>query len=197
MDNKIIKRLHCKIKGFLKRKREEKKRRQHLEGLVRAQHEENKGLEEALKRKALKQQELENEKALQELALKYQKKQEREEHKGKLQRGLLGDVGPCIEKQSYTERLLLKALNSLGFYPEEQYQVSMMTVDLAFPEKKVIIEINGPHHTTEGQRLVDNRRAFVLRSYGWKVWSFKSEKVYNNPLGVAKRIIRKLSNTPY
>jgi very-short-patch-repair endonuclease len=100
----------------------------------------------------------------------------------------LGDVGELKEKQSYTERLLLKAMNKIGLFPEEQYQIDLMSVDFAFPINKVVIEVDGPYHQEEEQKLADIRRGYILRDNGWSVWRLDAEKVFNNPIKMAYRI---------
>ena len=117
-----------------------------------------------------------------------EKEIEQKKNKERKIRWMLGDVGELKEKQSYTERLLLKAMNKIGLFPEEQYLISDMSVDFAFPDEKLIIEVDGPYHEDEGQRLTDIRRGYVLRDYGWSVWRLKAEKVYNNPIKMAYRV---------
>ena len=92
--------------------------------------------------------------------------------------------------QSETEKIILKELHEIGFHPKEQYKISKMTVDFAFLEDKIVIEIDGPHHKTLEQRKADGDRDDVLQSLGWKVRRFTAEESYDEPDVVADKIKR-------
>lgn len=79
-------------------------------------------------------------------------------------------------------------MNQIGLFPKEQYQIGFMCVDFAFPDEQVVIEVEGPHHKEEEQRINDIKRGYVLRDYGWSVWRINAEKVYNNPMKMAYRV---------
>jgi len=87
-----------------------------------------------------------------------------------------------------TENKLYEAMKEIGLSPVPQYKISAMHVDFAFPNEMIAIEINGPHHETEEQKLRDKKRWFVLRKEGWKRRTFQSKEVYSNPVGVARKI---------
>jgi very-short-patch-repair endonuclease len=90
-----------------------------------------------------------------------------------------------------TENKLYDALVSAGLKPEPQYPISQMKVDFAFPDEMLVIEVNGPHHDSEEQKLKDKKRWFVLNNLGWKRRTFNASAVYDNPEKYAKKI-RKL-----
>lgn len=92
-----------------------------------------------------------------------------------------------------TERKLFEAMKKIGLNPECMYKISMMTVDFAFPEVKIAIEVNGPYHDTDEQKIIDKRRYFTLKSFGWKVKTFKADEVYEYPEKIANTI-RKILN---
>lgn len=76
------------------------------------------------------------------------------------------DFNKC---QSECERMaylmLIKEINVNEI--ETQFVVSKMTVDFAFPDKKVIIEVDGEKYHQNGSK--DCYRDIKLREFGWKV----------------------------
>lgn len=93
-----------------------------------------------------------------------------------------------------TENKLYNAMFKIGLQPECQYPISYMTVDFAFPDYMVVVEINGPYHKSEEQKMIDKKRWFVLNSNGWKRRTYSADAVYKNPSGVARRIQKYLDN---
>ena len=89
-----------------------------------------------------------------------------------------------------TENKLFESMKRTGLNPKSQYEISQMTVDFAFPDEGVVIEINGPYHKTEEQKLRDKKRLFVLHKKGWKRKTYSAESVYKNPDGIAKQIAK-------
>lgn len=87
-----------------------------------------------------------------------------------------------------TENKLYGAMKSIGLKPKPQYKISRLTVDFAFLEQRLVIEINGPYHDTPEQKLRDSKRWFVLQKEGWERKTFDSDRVYNDPSGVARAI---------
>ena len=92
-----------------------------------------------------------------------------------------------------TERRLYHALKRIGLNPEPQYKISDMTVDFAFPDNSLAIEINGPYHKSEAQSDTDKKRYFVLKSEGWELKTFSAKKTYWYPEKVALEIKDKLA----
>lgn len=95
-----------------------------------------------------------------------------------------------------TENKLYEAMLKLGLKPEPQYRISQMTVDFAFPDDKIAVEINGIHHRTEHQQTVDKKRWFVLNNLGWKRITYQAEWVYNNPDKYAQKIKEVIADKP-
>ena len=97
-----------------------------------------------------------------------------------------------MEKYSKTELILLNELKKLGLNPEHQYKIDKLTVDFAFPKKKIAIEIDGLigefHHGKEPQKRRDGNRDDFLQSQGWKVRRFTANETYENPSKVAYQI---------
>ncbi len=84
-----------------------------------------------------------------------------------------------------TENRLYKAMKIMGLKPKPQFTISQMTVDFAFPEEKIVIEVEGEHHNNYEQKITDKKRFFVLQRLGWKVKSFRAATCYNKPRAVA------------
>jgi len=99
----------------------------------------------------------------------------------------LTKYGPSqVEKKLYAE------LVYMGLKPEPQYEISDMHVDFAFPEQKLVIEVNGLQHYTKEGKERDRKRYFVLKKEGWKVKSFHSDKVWKHTKFVAEKIKEEL-----
>jgi len=92
-----------------------------------------------------------------------------------------------------TERKLYDAMKEIGLNPSPSHKISRMTVDFAFPDEKLAIEINGPYHKSEKQKTADQKRWFVLQKNGWQRKSFDAARVYKNPREVAAVISSLLS----
>jgi very-short-patch-repair endonuclease len=84
-----------------------------------------------------------------------------------------------------TENKLYLAMKSIGLFPVPQFKISRMTVDFAFPNEKLVVEINGPYHNKEEQKIRDQKRWFALKNEGFERKTFDSDRVYNNPDEVA------------
>lgn len=97
-----------------------------------------------------------------------------------------------MEKQSRTEKLLLAELYNLGLRPEPQYNISRMHVDFAFPDEKLVVEVNGVHHFTEEGKKRDRNRYFTLKNKGWKILNYRAEKVHKYPKFIAEKIKEEL-----
>jgi very-short-patch-repair endonuclease len=93
-----------------------------------------------------------------------------------------------MNKQSETERILLRALKNMGLHPMPQCSISRMTVDFAFLEKGVVIEIDGVEHRTRKGMETDHERDEKLQELGWKVRRFTAEQTYEDPNDIARRI---------
>lgn len=84
-----------------------------------------------------------------------------------------------------TEHRLFEAMQAVGLRPRTQYPISRMTVDFAFPDEKVVIEVDGPLHQKPEQQLRDKKRWFFLRKIGWHRKSFDADRVYRRPVETA------------
>ena len=96
--------------------------------------------------------------------------------------------------QNRTEFALYKSMLAIGLKPEPQYKISDMTVDFAFPDKKLVIEVNGSHHDEEGQQIKDYKRWCVLDNLGWSRKAYKASSIFKNPDFIAEKIKEQLDN---
>ena len=88
--------------------------------------------------------------------------------------------------QSISEKKLIAELVNVGLYPKPQYKISEMHVDIAFPEKNLVIEIDGPFH--EKTKEKDASRDHELEIRGWKVLRYSSNEAHDSPIELANKI---------
>lgn len=117
--------------------------------------------------------------------------------KGKSWLGQRGGNGFITEPQ----RLLCEALG----LPEENMEFAISTkglrgrfesppthykVDIALPEKKLAVEVDGGSHKSLKWRYLDRRKTEMLTALGWRVVRFWNEEVLADPALVAEKIGR-------
>lgn len=93
-----------------------------------------------------------------------------------------------------TEQKLYNRMLNAGLDPKPQYKISLMTVDFAFPNEKLAIEVNGNQHYTGDGKLVksDRKRWVHLNALGWQVKTFRAETVYSKTDNVVYVITQEL-----
>ena len=94
--------------------------------------------------------------------------------------------------QSISEKKLIAELVNIGLYPKPQYKISEMHVDLAFPEKMLVVEIDGPQHAKTKDK--DASRNYELEKRGWKVLRYSSNEAHNSPVDLANKIKSEYNN---
>lgn len=94
--------------------------------------------------------------------------------------------------QSISEKKLIAELVNVGLYPKPQYKISEMHVDLAFPEKMIVVEIDGPHHASRQEK--DESRDYELTKRGWKVLRYSSNDAHNHSVELAEKIKAEYDN---
>ena len=97
---------------------------------------------------------------------------------------------PSTSQVRLFDALAARGLNPQG--PDWKVPGTSLYADIAFPDKKLIVEFNGPHHLASNQRRHDKRREFVLREYGWSIMNFDSQDAYFNVDRCVQRVERKL-----
>lgn len=88
--------------------------------------------------------------------------------------------------QSISEKKLIAELVNVGLYPKPQYKISEMHVDLAFPEKMIVVEIDGPQHSKTKEK--DASRDHELNKRGWKVLRYSSNEAHDTPVELSLKI---------
>lgn len=88
--------------------------------------------------------------------------------------------------QSISEKKLIAELVNVGLYPKPQYKISEMHVDLAFPEKMMVVEIDGPFHKETKEK--DASRDHELTKRGWTVFRYPSNEAHDTPVELALKI---------
>jgi hypothetical protein len=62
-------------------------------------------------------------------------------------------------------------------------------VDLADPERKLAVEVDGNSHRTRKWKFLDKRKTSVLNALGWSVLRLLNEEVMANPEAAAQKIV--------
>jgi len=101
-------------------------------------------------------------------------------------------MGDFRKNVSEGEKCVLYELVLLGLHPSVQYPIDRCHVDFAFPEQKLIFEIEGSSHRLEEMQEKDSNRCYYLQINGWKVYPFTEKEAVNDPLNVAAKIKRVL-----
>ncbi len=98
--------------------------------------------------------------------------------------------------QTPAERLLWEALRGrkLGGYKfRRQHPIGRHILDFVCVERRLVIELDGAHHTREDQGRYDQERTGHLEQYGYQVIRFPNAAVLSNLDAVLDRINRALS----
>ena len=101
--------------------------------------------------------------------------------------------------ENVSEQKLHDALNKINLYPKAQYKIDKIRVDFAFPEYKLVIEVDGKYHDSLEQQEKDKRRRLFLDIEGWNIKVFRANEVYNNPEDCAlviQSLLKKLDYIP-
>lgn len=87
--------------------------------------------------------------------------------------------------ESPLEELLEKALKEFGLQYKQQYPVSVYFADFCFPDKNLILEVDGVHwHDTERDKFRDKR----LKELGWNVERYPGWFVWKHSRVIAAKI---------
>lgn len=116
-------------------------------------------------------------------------------------REVLEVVGPeVVRSESALELRMMQLLEDVGCpLPVQQFVLTWRTktvgrVDLAYPDHRLLIELDGRRwHTTVAAFEADRRRDNLAQLAGWRVLRFTWEDVDRNPAGVIRIVNEALS----
>ena len=100
------------------------------------------------------------------------------------------------KNQTNAEALLWRALRGRrlgGFKFVRQEPIGPYFADFVCRDEKLIVEIDGATHSTDGEIRHDARRTKFLHASGCEVIRFVNEDVYRNLDGVCETILARLS----
>ena len=84
---------------------------------------------------------------------------------------------------------LIGPLRVRGFHFRKQVPLGSFVVDFACHQAKVVVEIDGDTHYTDGAIRKDRARDAALARHGYKVLRFSNADVMHNPEGVYDTLV--------
>lgn len=96
------------------------------------------------------------------------------------------------ERATVAEQILYDELVRLGYKFKFQYPVGFAIPDFCFPEKHLIVEVDGGYHNDPLQRLSDQKRDLDLTARGYRIIRFQNREVTMDVGRVIKAIDREL-----
>ena len=96
-----------------------------------------------------------------------------------------------------TERIVWRHLQNRqlgGFKFVRQEPIGPFIADFVCREKKLVIEIDGATHSSEGEIARDARRTEFLEGLGYRVVRFSNAQVFENAEGALEEIFRVLGS---
>lgn len=96
------------------------------------------------------------------------------------------DLSKC---QSPIEKSFLEACYKAQLKPECQHPIGHFLADFAFPESRLVIELDGHEfHKTKEQRTSDARRQRWIELNGWRVIRFTGTEIHKDVSGCVKQV---------
>jgi very-short-patch-repair endonuclease len=103
------------------------------------------------------------------------------------------------KRMSDGERKLWQALRARqmdGLRFRRQHPLGVYIIDFVCPEKRLIVEVDGGHHTAEAQMAHDQRRDRWLAAERYRVMRVPNIEVFSNIAGVLDTIWAVLQEMP-
>jgi len=98
-------------------------------------------------------------------------------------------------RESYPEKIFRENLEIRGIKGwEQEYPIKRYSLDFAFVEKMIDIEIDGETHNLQEVSKKDIERDYILSSMGWKIIRIKAKDIKNNINSVMNFIIKELDS---
>ena len=88
-----------------------------------------------------------------------------------------------LENLEYTITMTKKAKENFKSVP------NFYQVDIAFPRKKIAIEVDGATHRTRKWKFLDKRKTEILNFLGWKILRFWNKEIMDDVDLVKKKIM--------
>jgi very-short-patch-repair endonuclease len=85
---------------------------------------------------------------------------------------------------SYAEQYVMNILEAYGVEYEYEKPMGRYSVDFAFNDKKIALEIDGKQHEDPSRVESDKRKDEFLLQNGWRVYRIKWHGVYNETLAI-------------
>jgi very-short-patch-repair endonuclease len=101
---------------------------------------------------------------------------------------------PTAAEDALWQKLRRGALD--GYHFRRQHAIGRFVFDLYCPERKLIVEVDGPVHDEEEQRMRDEWRTRTLEQAGYRVIRFTNAQVITNMDGVLSAIREALGPRP-
>jgi len=99
--------------------------------------------------------------------------------------GRAHNIGQCRwnNKKSYPEEFFTKVIENefKNKNYTNEFPVGIYSIDFAWVEKKLAIEIDGQQHEKPEYKARDNRKDLKLKQEGWKLLRIKWIDMFNNP----------------
>jgi very-short-patch-repair endonuclease len=87
------------------------------------------------------------------------------------------------------EVLLLQLLRAAGLEPVRQFRMGPWRFDLAWPDARVLVELDGGHHRSASQLRADDRKQNAAILAGWTVLRFTWDRVEHDPAGIVADVL--------
>jgi len=82
----------------------------------------------------------------------------------------------------------LKGKQVAGYKFRRQYSIGGFVVDFYCPRLRLVIEVDGPTHLGNEQKLFDKERQLCIEQLGIKFLRFTNRDIYKNMRGVIEMI---------
>ncbi|NGN40703.1 endonuclease domain-containing protein [Mesorhizobium sp. CGMCC 1.15528] len=83
----------------------------------------------------------------------------------------------------------LRAHRLMGLGFRRQFPIAGYIVDLACPEKKIVVEVDGSQHADDAAALHDNVRTKRLEQDGWTILRFWNDDILRDIDNVCQHIV--------
>jgi very-short-patch-repair endonuclease len=86
----------------------------------------------------------------------------------------------------------LRKRQVMGLHFRRQKRIGSYFTDFVCAKARLVVEVDGPTHTSEDQRAYDARRERFIERAGWTVFRVWNSEVYGNEDGVVEAIMERV-----